>query len=337
MWEGAGMPWEDRNSGFIYDYGDSDDEDTQRNNYLMTKDIEYGRGDGCTEMKCLYDLRADHFERQPRDLSTIAHSKSKPRDFSTGPSDGSGKLYCGGLSFSTTDASLRAYFSRFGPIASAKVVMDPEDTSKSRGFGFVNFIDPADANHASLELNGQILEGRAIKVDGSSSNGRGVPPGPKTKKGVLETDIKPRNFTTGPSDGSGELYCSGLSWSTTDASLYACFSRFGPIVSAKVLVDREDPSKNRGCGFVNFTNPADADHASLELNGQNLDGRAIKVDGKSRESRLMGVSGGKSGGKGKGKGSGKGKGPGKGKGSKGGWLTWWPAPYTNRKWSSSDV
>lgn len=54
------------------------------------------------------------------------------------------KLFVGGLSWSTTDESLRRVFKEFGTVEEAKVVRK-RDTGRSRGFGFVTFIPEEDA------------------------------------------------------------------------------------------------------------------------------------------------------------------------------------------------
>ena len=74
------------------------------------------------------------------------------------------KLYVGNLSFDTTDQDLEAAFSEHGEVASATVVRD-RDTDRSRGFGFVEFAQEADAKTAKEAMNGQDLGGRALKVD----------------------------------------------------------------------------------------------------------------------------------------------------------------------------
>ncbi len=74
------------------------------------------------------------------------------------------RLFVGGLSFNTTDLSLRDGFTRFGEIAEAKVILDRE-TSRSRGFGFVTFADPAAAQAAIAAMNGTDFEGRTINVN----------------------------------------------------------------------------------------------------------------------------------------------------------------------------
>ena len=74
------------------------------------------------------------------------------------------KLYVGNLSFDTTDQELEAAFSEHGEVASATVVRD-RDTDRSRGFGFVEFAQEADAQTAKGAMNGADLGGRALKVD----------------------------------------------------------------------------------------------------------------------------------------------------------------------------
>lgn len=73
-----------------------------------------------------------------------------------------------------------------------------------------------------------------------------------------------------------KLYIGGLAWATTDATLQAHFATIGPVVDAKVVMNRED-GRSRGFGFVEMENDADADKAIATLNGTELDGRAISV------------------------------------------------------------
>ena len=74
------------------------------------------------------------------------------------------KLYVGNLSFDTTDQELEQAFSEYGEVSSAAVVRD-RDTNRSRGFGFVEFAQEADAQKAKESMDGKELNGRALKVD----------------------------------------------------------------------------------------------------------------------------------------------------------------------------
>ena len=73
-------------------------------------------------------------------------------------------LYVGNLSYDTTDASLRAAFEAHGEVTSANVITD-RDTGRSRGFGFVEMGSDEAAKTAIEALNGQMLDGRQIRVD----------------------------------------------------------------------------------------------------------------------------------------------------------------------------
>jgi cold-inducible RNA-binding protein len=74
------------------------------------------------------------------------------------------KLFVGSLSWDTNDDSLNAAFSPFGEITEAIVITD-RHSGRSRGFGFVTFVDDEAADKAIAELNGTELDGREIKVD----------------------------------------------------------------------------------------------------------------------------------------------------------------------------
>ncbi|MEZ4266556.1 MAG: RNA-binding protein [Myxococcota bacterium] len=74
------------------------------------------------------------------------------------------KLFVGGLSWDTNDASLEQAFSSFGEVTEAKVITDRE-TGRSRGFGFVTFTDGASADKAAKEMDNSTLDGRAIRVN----------------------------------------------------------------------------------------------------------------------------------------------------------------------------
>ena len=80
------------------------------------------------------------------------------------------KLYVGGLSWGTTDESLRRAFERFGEVTEAKVIMD-RDTGRSRGFGFVTFAGDDHAMAAIGEMDGASLDGRNIKVSEAQDRG----------------------------------------------------------------------------------------------------------------------------------------------------------------------
>ncbi|MGQ9593150.1 MAG: RNA recognition motif domain-containing protein [Anaerolineae bacterium] len=73
-------------------------------------------------------------------------------------------LYVGNLPYSTTDEDLRDLFAAYGTVVSATVLRD-RYSGLSRGFGFVEMSNDAEAEAAIQGLNGTMLEGRPLKVD----------------------------------------------------------------------------------------------------------------------------------------------------------------------------
>jgi RNA recognition motif-containing protein len=74
------------------------------------------------------------------------------------------KLYIGGLSYSTTDDTLRDGFAQAGEVVSATVMKD-KFTGRSRGFGFVEMADEEAMNRAIEMFDGKDFDGRTIKVN----------------------------------------------------------------------------------------------------------------------------------------------------------------------------
>lgn len=76
----------------------------------------------------------------------------------------SAKLYVGGLSYSTTSEGLRAHFAPCGTVVSAAIVTE-RDSAQSRGFGFVEMSNQAEAEAAIAKLNQQVLDGKPLTVN----------------------------------------------------------------------------------------------------------------------------------------------------------------------------
>ena len=81
-------------------------------------------------------------------------------------------IYVSNLSFAVQDDDLRGFFEEYGEVSSAKVIMD-KFTNRSRGFGFVEMENEADALKAIEELNGSTIGGRAVVVNKSEPRPEG--------------------------------------------------------------------------------------------------------------------------------------------------------------------
>jgi RNA recognition motif-containing protein len=91
-----------------------------------------------------------------------------------------------------------------------------------------------------------------------------------------------------------KLFVGGLNWKTTDDGLRAAFESFGEISEAKVIMDRET-GRSRGFGFVSFPDDAAAAKAINEMNGTELEGRAIQVNEAQERAPRAGGGGGRGG------------------------------------------
>lgn len=74
------------------------------------------------------------------------------------------RLYVGNLSFNASADTLRSTFAEFGDVTDVHLVTDRE-SGQSRGFGFVTMGSAAEASKAMNQLNGSMLDGRALKVN----------------------------------------------------------------------------------------------------------------------------------------------------------------------------
>jgi len=74
------------------------------------------------------------------------------------------RLYVGNLSYNITNQQLEEMFAPFGQVKSAQVVMD-RDTGRSKGFGFVEFVDANQARAAIEGLNLKEFDGRSLTVN----------------------------------------------------------------------------------------------------------------------------------------------------------------------------
>ncbi len=74
------------------------------------------------------------------------------------------RLYVGNLPYQMTDAELNELFAAYGAVESAQVIVDRE-TGRSKGFGFVQMGNPAEADAATQALNGQQFKGRPLTVN----------------------------------------------------------------------------------------------------------------------------------------------------------------------------
>jgi RNA recognition motif-containing protein len=73
-------------------------------------------------------------------------------------------IYVSNLGFHVGDEDLKGFFTTYGEVTSAKVIIDKE-TNKSRGFGFVEMPNESEGHTAITKLNGFAVQGRSMNVN----------------------------------------------------------------------------------------------------------------------------------------------------------------------------
>jgi len=103
------------------------------------------------------------------------------------------KIYVGNLPFSVTLERFKELFSPYGEIEDA-IVMTNKFTGRSRGFGFITFVNEADAEKALAEMNNKKVEGRELKV----KEARPLEEKPKRESEAVEEEPKAEESSEEP-------------------------------------------------------------------------------------------------------------------------------------------
>lgn len=74
-----------------------------------------------------------------------------------------------------------------------------------------------------------------------------------------------------------DIYVGNLPYTYSNQDLEALFAPYGKVASARVVMDRET-QRSRGFGFVEMANQTEADNGIRELNGKDINGRALTVN-----------------------------------------------------------
>ncbi|PQE10014.1 4 family polyadenylate binding protein [Rutstroemia sp. NJR-2017a BVV2] len=214
-------------------------------------------------------------------------------------------IYVKNIPVEVTDEEFRELFEKYGDVTSASLARDAE-TGKSRGFGFVNFINHEHAATAVDELNGKDFKGQDLYV------------GRAQKKHEREEELR-RSYEAARIEKASKyqgvnLYVKNLDDEIDDDKLRDLFAPFGAITSAKVMRDtpadsadskkEDDEEKNRenkkegegeteeetsaskpkrplgkskGFGFVCFNNPDEATKAVSEMNQRMVNNKPLYV------------------------------------------------------------
>ncbi|GMH43632.1 hypothetical protein BSKO_11554 [Bryopsis sp. KO-2023] len=169
-------------------------------------------------------------------------------------------LFIGDVAPEVNDYMLMEHFKQYFPtVKSAKVITDPL-TGRSKGYGFVRFMNESECDRALHQMNGSFLSSRNIRVSPATPRRFGGRGGMGYQT-ASASELDPNNTT---------LFIGGLSASVLEDQLRSIFGRYGEIVYTKI-----PPGK--GCGFVQFVDRVSAETAMREMNNQVIGNSAVRI------------------------------------------------------------
>ncbi|KAB5534401.1 hypothetical protein DKX38_017487 [Salix brachista] len=173
-----------------------------------------------------------------------------------------GKLFIGGISWDTDEERLKQYFSKYGEVVES-VIMRDRATGRARGFGFVVFADPTDAERVIMEKH--VIDGRMVEA----------------KKAVPRDDqhILSRNFSNihgSPGPGrTKKIFVGGLASTVTENEFKKYFEQYGIITDVVVMYDH-NTQRPRGFGFITYDSEEAVDRV-LHKTFHELNGKMVEV------------------------------------------------------------
>eukprot|EP01032_Pedospumella_encystans_P018286 gene18286-20822_t len=243
------------------------------------------------------------------------------------------KIFIGGLSYSTDEEKLKKYFKQYGTVQDAVVMKDPV-SKRSRGFGFITFVEVASVDNA-LDHEPHTIDSRKVEAKRAvprSEISRETAPTPSktsstTHSSNASTNTAPAAQTSqkssapagaagkGPSSGFAsasagpsqqqqqhsspshsdgkinledyaynKIFVGGLHYDTRDAEFRLYFEKYGKVISAEVMFNRET-HKSRGFGFIVF----EVENSAVKVcnvKEHSIDGKVVEVKRAIPRSRL---------------------------------------------------
>ncbi|KAL7100538.1 hypothetical protein ACP275_08G003600 [Erythranthe tilingii] len=168
------------------------------------------------------------------------------------------KLFVGNLPYDIDSEKLATLFNQAGIVEISEVIYNRQ-TEQSRGFGFVTMSTVEEAEKAVEMFNRYDINGRLLTVNKASPRGS-------------QPERTPRTY-----EPSFRMYVGNLPWQVDNAKLEQLFSEHGKVIDARVVFDRET-GRSRGFGFVTMSTQAEVNDAIAALDGESLEGRAIRVN-----------------------------------------------------------
>jgi RNA-binding protein Musashi len=227
-----------------------------------------------------------------------------------------GKIFVGGLSWSTTEESLRFHFEQYGPVENVQVMRD-RNTGEPRGFGFVIFQDPTTVDLVMAdvpkghEINHKVVDVKRAQARGVAppsihQGGGGPPSGGGRNNNSNAPELVGDDTTSTQHDGdhhsysqhqqqyhqqqdqqqqeqqltpeqlNNKVFVGGIPPHIDSEGLKEIFEEFGPVVDAIIMIDQVT-NRSRCFGFVTFENGSFGAQKAIAQQPLTIQGRNVEV------------------------------------------------------------
>ncbi|KAI9193793.1 hypothetical protein LWI28_000220 [Acer negundo] len=196
-------------------------------------------------------------------------------------------IFVGDLAPDVTDYLLQETFrAQYPSVRGAKVVTDP-NTGRSKGYGFVKFLDENERNRAMTEMNGVLCSTRPMRISAATpKKTTGFQQQYATVKAIYPVPAYTAPVQMLPVDNdinNTTIFVGNLDPNVTEEELRQTFLHFGEIVNVKIPA-------GRGCGFVQFGMRASAEEAIVRMQGHMIGQQQVRVSW-GRKQDVSGSSG----------------------------------------------
>ncbi|GFO50246.1 nucleolysin tia-1, partial [Plakobranchus ocellatus] len=171
-------------------------------------------------------------------------------------------VFVGDLSADIEHHQLRDAFASYGEMSDCKIIRDPA-TMKSKGYGFVSFVNKQDAEAAINNMHNQWLGSRPIRTNWATRK----PPAP-----VVKENAKPLVYDevfNQSSPTNCTVYCGGVTNGLTEELMRKTFSQYGTIQEVRVF-------KDKGYAFIRFSTKESATQAICAVHGSTVAEQPVK-------------------------------------------------------------
>lgn len=226
------------------------------------------------------DSRGNSKSRSRSRSNSRSASRSEERNNRRGPparreGEECSELFVRNLPWKADEKVIADYFSKFGEVSNVKILYNRE-TGKPKGIGFVEFASRSDAENAISNADDLELDGRKLEVSFSNqkeqnNNNRGRDAGNRDRERG-NRDFKRRDNS---GNESNTVFVGNLGFKTSEDTIRSLFEDCGSIQDIRIAKTPE--GKSKGFCHVEFESN-DAASRAMKKNGENIDGRDIRID-----------------------------------------------------------